>query len=73
MLKKRRRVFIYKNARIHIDTVKGLGNFIEFEVVDNGGDVVGLMDFLIDKFSLRDAEFVRVSYSDLLKQNQVNK
>jgi predicted adenylyl cyclase CyaB len=73
IVEKRRRVFIYKNARIHIDTVKGLGNFIEFEVVDNGGDVVGLMDFLIDKFSLRDAEFVRVSYSDLLKQNQVKK
>ncbi len=73
VVEKRRKVFIYKNARIHIDTVKGLGNFIEFEVFDDGRDVDGLMEFLIDKFSLRTAEFVRVSYSDLLKQNQGDK
>jgi len=73
IVEKKRKVFLYKNARIHIDEVKELGNFIEFEVIDDGGDVDGLMEFLIDKFSLRGSEFVKVSYSDLLKQNQGNK
>jgi len=32
-VRKRREVWLYKNARIHLDTVESLGRFIEIEVV----------------------------------------
>ncbi len=72
VVEKRRKVYLYKNARIHIDSVKWLGNFIEFEVVYNGDEkqVSDLMQFLIKKFNLEREEFIKVSYSDLLIQKQ---
>lgn len=33
IVNKQRTVYLYKNARIHIDCVEGLGEFLEFEVV----------------------------------------
>ena len=35
---KRRAVYLHKNARIHLDGVKGLGHFAEIEVVINRGE-----------------------------------
>ena len=32
-VRKRREVWLYRNARIHLDTVEGIGRFIEIEVV----------------------------------------
>ncbi len=72
VVEKRRKVYIYKNARIHIDSVKELGDFIEFEVIHNGDakQVSELMRFLIEKFNLEPEKFIKVSYSDLLIQKQ---
>jgi len=36
-VRKRREVWLYRNARIHLDTVGGLGQFIEIEVVVTSG------------------------------------
>jgi len=36
-VRKWREVWLYKNARIHLDTVEGLGRFIEIEVVVTEG------------------------------------
>ena len=38
-VRKRREVWLYRNARIHLDTVEGLGQFIEIEVVVKEGNV----------------------------------
>ena len=68
---KQRELYSISNLRFHIDKVKGLGNFVEIEVVDKTGDV-GLrklnsqcnhyMKLLkIDKSDLIDS-----GYSDLL-------
>jgi predicted adenylyl cyclase CyaB len=36
-VRKRREVWLYRNARIHLDEVEGLGQFIEIEVVITDG------------------------------------
>ena len=37
VVEKKRRLFLYKNSRIHLDEVRGLGTFIEFEVLVKHG------------------------------------
>lgn len=67
---KRRTVYIWRNVRIHLDRVEGLGAFIEFEAVmpegapDSEGEL--LLCRLMGEFSLREEDLVGGSYCDLL-------
>mgnify|MGYP001455768434 FL=1 len=68
VVKKERDVFIFKNARIHVDKVENVGNFIEFEVIYDSEVTksLELLEFLKSSFK---AEINRVfleSYSDIL-------
>jgi adenylate cyclase class IV len=65
---KRRLLFLYENARIHIDTVAGLGNYIEFEVLVVRGrkQAAGLMAFLRKEFRIGRKSVIGGSYSDIL-------
>jgi predicted adenylyl cyclase CyaB len=67
-VRKNRRLFMYKNARIHIDAVRGLGAFIEFEVMVTRGtrQARRLFETLVKEFGIRRADTVAGSYSDLL-------
>jgi predicted adenylyl cyclase CyaB len=67
IVKKRRRVYVVGNTRIHLDEVKGLGTFLELEVIlaerqsPRGGRNVAerLMDLLgISKKSLIDGAYL---------------
>ncbi len=68
VVEKKRRLFLYKNARIHIDSVKNLGDFLEFEVIVKSGiqQARSLLDFLVHRFNVKRSSFVAVSYSDLM-------
>jgi adenylate cyclase, class 2 len=68
IVKKKRSLFLYKNARIHIDSVEGLGTFIEFEVIVNRGrkQAARLMSFLISEFQIEKRAMIGESYCDLL-------
>lgn len=68
VVKKTRRLLLYKNARIHLDVVQGLGRFIEFEVVVNQGQRQAdrLMNYLRKAFQISMKRTVPGSYSDLL-------
>jgi predicted adenylyl cyclase CyaB len=70
IVEKKRRLFLYKNARIHLDTVKGLGNFIEFEVVvsQGRGQARKLFQELVEAFHIRKMQTIEGSYSDLLEK-----
>ncbi|MNL85817.1 hypothetical protein D3C87_2142790 [compost metagenome] len=48
--------------------MEGLGDFIEFEVLSQGGACSDWdrMETLMTVFGLRDADAIRASYSDLL-------
>jgi len=71
-VKKKRELFIYENARIHLDTVQNLGKFIEFEIVcrtkKDEKEAPGKMKFLKKEFGISEKNSVSVSYSDLFIQ-----
>jgi len=70
VVRKKRTLFLYQNARIHIDSVERLGTFIEFEVVVNRGkkQARALMQFLRKEFRVDPTSIVGGSYSDLLRR-----
>lgn len=73
VVRKKRKVFFHKNARIHIDQVKGLGSFIEFEVIVDRGSVRAerLMTKLKEYFNIRKDDCIGGSYVDLLIRKQL--
>ena len=66
-VRKTREIFITGNIRIHIDSVNGLGKFLEFEVIFSSiAKAKKDMKKLIEYFMLDEKQFIKVSYSDLL-------
>lgn len=65
---KTRVLYLYKNARIHVDTVKNLGRFMEIEVLVKNGERQAevLMNTLLTHLNIPSKDFIKVSYSDLL-------
>lgn len=72
VVRKQRAVYLYRNVRIHLDEVAGLGWFLEFEVVmpegspDSEGE--SLILSLMRAFDLEQDDLVECSYCDLMKQ-----
>jgi adenylate cyclase class IV len=66
-VRKRREVWLYRNARIHLDTVEGLGRFIEVEVVvtDGMAQARALMTELRDVLGISAKNLIPGSYSDM--------
>lgn len=70
VVEKQRTVYLWKNVRIHLDMVAGLGSFIEFEAVmpdgapDEEGE--GLVRFLMEEFAIAAVDLIQCSYSDML-------
>lgn len=72
VVNKGRSLYLYKNARIHFDTVRGLGSFIEFEVLVTKGKAQArrLMNELVSAFTVTPRSMTGFSYSDLLLQQR---
>lgn len=68
VVRKRRDLYVLKNARIHLDRVKGLGSFVEFEVIVRYGmpQAKRLMNTLKRAFAIRKRDCIGSSYSTLL-------
>ena len=66
-VRKRREVWLYRNARIHLDTVEGLGTFVEIQVVVTTGMVQAraLMSELRGALEIRAKDLFAGSYSDM--------
>lgn len=68
-VKKRRTLFLYGPARIHLDDVEGLGSFLEFELVETGEEEAGLlMEQLRRVFSVEPADIIGGSYIDMIEK-----
>ncbi len=67
IVEKIRRVFLADNVRIHLDNVKGLGNYLEFEIIFNSIiKAEKKLKSLILLFGLNENKFIKNSYSDLI-------
>lgn len=71
VVRKRRELLMWRNVRIHLDRVEGLGEFLELESVigevDEAAAVVNLDELMVLlKLDRRDA--VDVAYADLLAE-----
>jgi adenylate cyclase, class 2 len=70
---KTRRIWFVENVKIHFDTVKDLGDFVEVEAIDEDGSI-GLptlqeqCSFFEKLFMIHQDDLVASSYSDLLLQ-----
>ncbi|QDU95453.1 class IV adenylate cyclase [Lignipirellula cremea] len=66
---KRREIYLWKNVRVHLDEVEGLGLFLEFEAVVGPDCDVGLcrerVDYLIEQFGLAPEDLIAHSYVDM--------
>lgn len=70
VVEKEREIFLYRNVRIHLDCVTGLGEFVEFEAVLSPGDdepaAAALVAELAQRLVVDPHDRVDRSYSDLL-------
>ena len=68
-----REIYLYKNVRIHVDRVKNLGSFIEFEaVVDKNGThdtEYQKINFLMQFLGIEKHDLIEGAYSDILERN----
>jgi adenylate cyclase len=73
-VEKVREVFLYQNVRIHLDRVKELGDFVEFEAVlspaDDEARAARLVAELAQRLAVDARDRVEGSYSDLLLVKQ---
>lgn len=71
VVRKKRELWMYGATRIHLDTVAGLGNFLELETVIGKRKLKYYQQehqFVIDQLHVNKYKKVAVSYSDLLRR-----
>lgn len=73
-VEKTRELYLYKNTRIHLDKVKGLGSYLELEtrVVNGLKDAEKRFNYLFDLLELKKYKEIRNSYKNLL-MNKIQK
>lgn len=71
IVQKERKVYIYKNTRIHLDKVKGLGNFLELESVVTVNKKKSEKEFneVVSLLNLDLSKQIRSSYKNLFELN----
>ena len=71
VVEKKREIYFIKNIKFHIDTVAGLGAFIEIEAIDQDGSIGKeklqiQCEHYLQLFGVINKDLVDCSYSDLL-------
>jgi predicted adenylyl cyclase CyaB len=68
---KHRQIYFIDNVKFHIDTVKGLGNFMEIEAIDKDG-TIGTeklhkqCTYYMDLLAVKNEDLIENSYSDMI-------
>jgi predicted adenylyl cyclase CyaB len=75
-VEKRRTLFFVGRTRVHLDQVKGLGEFLELEVVLNDGESaeagIDEAQALMDQLSIDPSALIEGAYVDLLKEERAD-
>ena len=70
-VKKRRRLYLVGQTRVHVDSVEGLGDFMELEVCMRDGQSVdeaqGIARQLMVTLGIEEADLITGAYTDMLK------
>ena len=70
VVKKSREIWFVDNVKIHLDTVEGLGTFIELEAIQEhgltGDDLRKQVVELRDLFGITEGDLISLSYSDMV-------
>ncbi len=68
VVEKRRLLYFFDNTRIHLDTVKGLGSFLELEtlVINGKDDAEKRFNYIVEALKLNTEYEIRKSYRDLI-------
>ena len=71
IVEKRRYLYLFRGTRIHLDSVKNLGGFLELETLVNKGesDARKRFDEIINLLSLDKTQEIRTSYRNLMIAN----
>lgn len=73
VVEKRRRIYFIDNVKFHFDQVKGLGEFVEVEAIDEEGKIgtetlASQCNAYAVLFGILQADYVAESYSDMMLQ-----
>jgi predicted adenylyl cyclase CyaB len=72
VVEKQREVYFYDNVRIHLDQVRSLGTFLEFEAVLEHPDQLPegheQLAFLRGQFSIAEKDLLEGSYGEMVEQ-----
>ena len=67
---KKREIYFINNVKFHLDTVIGLGKFIEIEAINFNDETIDVLDkqcsHYCKLFNINSEEYIDKSYSDLL-------
>ena len=71
IVEKKREIYFIDNVKFHLDTLEGLGNFIEIEASNKYADLstkqlTEQCNFYMQQFSITEADLIDVFLSDLL-------
>jgi predicted adenylyl cyclase CyaB len=71
VVEKKRELWLYDNTRIHLDTVKSLGTFLELEtlVIKGKKDAQKRFDHMVETLGLDFKGQIRSSYRHLMLKN----
>lgn len=75
IVQKKRELYMYKNTRIHLDKVKGLGNFLELESVVLENKKISEKEFyeVVEFLGLDLSKQIKASYKNLIEQGKRKK
>lgn len=75
-VKKERRLYMVGQTRVHVDSVEGLGDFMELEVVmkehQSTEEGVAIANKLMLDLGVKEEDLIEGAYMDLLLKNQQN-
>ena len=72
---KQREIYFIENVKIHLDSVEGLGTFVEIEAIDSEGTIgkeklLSQCRFFMQQFDIQEVDLISHSYSDMVEEEK---